>query len=595
MLQNIIPGYRQLKEKHTLNHTALSKKHNIITALRLLLAAGFLASLYFYFSAAQSNYLYPAAAALVLFIVLMQLNQKVAWDKTFSKNLIRINTEELGFLEDKKPAGSAGTEYQDASHAYTADLDLFGPRSLYQYLDRTGTQMGKDRLAALMQQQQGAAAIKANQEAVQELRDALEWRQELLALARITDDNRTVYNNLLAWAQTKEQNQPKALLVLAWILPVALLLSFAVYLFTRNELYWNICTRLVPLNLILIATQLKKIKQAAAATNKTDEILKQYAAMIAHIERAPFKSPAMEQLKARLSATHNNASLQIRKLSGICRSMETIQNPFGAIILNGLFLYHLHALNSLHQWKAQYAAHIPEWLDIIGTTEALSSLANFSYNNPGFAFPELNNQYQLAFTALGHPLIDEAKRVSNDVSFVDHNFIILTGSNMSGKSTFLRTLGVNMVLAGMGAPVCATAASLHPLPILVSMRQSDSLADSESYFFAEVKRLQFIISRLGQEACFVLLDEILRGTNSDDKRSGTIGVIEKIIHKKAIGAIATHDLEVCLTTDAHPDQLINKCFEVEIINDELHFDYKLRNGICKNKSATFLMRKMEII
>ena len=166
---------------------------------------------------------------------------------------------------------------------------------------------------------------------------------------------------------------------------------------------------------------------------------------------------------------------------------------------------------------------------------------------------------------------------------------------MSGKSTFLRTLGVNMVLAATGAPVCAQKASIHPMDILVSMRQSDSLADSESYFFAEVKRLKFIIEQLKLKTCFVLLDEILRGTNSDDKRSGNVGVIEKIIAQNAIGAIATHDLEVCLTTEQHPDALINKCFEVEIINDELVFDYKLRNGICRNKSATFLMKKMEII
>jgi DNA mismatch repair ATPase MutS len=147
----------------------------------------------------------------------------------------------------------------------------------------------------------------------------------------------------------------------------------------------------------------------------------------------------------------------------------------------------------------------------------------------------------------------------------------------------------------MGSAICASAANIHPLKIFVSMRQTDSLADHESYFFAEVKRLKFIMEQLGNEVCFVLLDEILRGTNSDDKRSGTIGVIEKMIGKDAIGAIATHDLEVCLTTNQHPDRLVNKCFEVEIISNELAFDYKLRNGICKNKSATFLMKKMEII
>jgi DNA mismatch repair ATPase MutS len=166
---------------------------------------------------------------------------------------------------------------------------------------------------------------------------------------------------------------------------------------------------------------------------------------------------------------------------------------------------------------------------------------------------------------------------------------------MSGKSTFLRSLGVNMVLAGMGAPVCATQANVHPMSVLVSMRLSDSLSDSESYFFAEIKRLKQIMDGLDESPAFVLLDEILRGTNSDDKRSGTIEVVKKVIAKKAIGAIATHDIEVCLTTNEFPQVLTNKCFEVEIKNDELHFDYQLREGICQNKSATFLMKKMGVI
>ena len=166
---------------------------------------------------------------------------------------------------------------------------------------------------------------------------------------------------------------------------------------------------------------------------------------------------------------------------------------------------------------------------------------------------------------------------------------------MSGKSTYLRAIGINMVLVSIGAPICSDEANICPLRILVSMRLADSLSDSESYFFAELKRLKMITEVLDNEACLILLDEILRGTNSDDKRNGTIGVIKKLIKKDCIGLIATHDLEVCQIADEHPEQLINKCFEAEIINDELVFDYKLRDGICKNKNATFLMKKMNVI
>jgi DNA mismatch repair ATPase MutS len=234
-------------------------------------------------------------------------------------------------------------------------------------------------------------------------------------------------------------------------------------------------------------------------------------------------------------------------------------------------------------------------MGIIGEFEALNSIANFSFNNSEFVFPNLNNSFNIEFETMGHPLIFKEKRICSDVSLVKQKFIILTGSNMSGKSTFLRSLGINMVLSGMGAPVCARQASVHVLPIFISMRMSDSLSEGESFFFAEVKRLKMIVDQLENEVSFVLLDEILKGTNSDDKRNGTIEVIKKLISKGAIGAIATHDLEVCATTNLFPDYLVNKCFEVEIENNELVFDYKLRDGICKNKSASFLMKKMGII
>jgi len=249
----------------------------------------------------------------------------------------------------------------------------------------------------------------------------------------------------------------------------------------------------------------------------------------------------------------------------------------------------------LKKWKARYAGKIEEWIAVIAQFEALNSLANYSYNNPDFVFPTLNREHRISFSDLGHPLINGETRIGNDISFNENPFVILTGSNMSGKSTFLRSLGVNMVLASCGAPVCAKAADLHPMPVLVSMRLSDNLSESESYFFAEVKRLKQIMEQAEAERAFVLLDEILRGTNSNDKRSGTVEVIKKLIEKKVLGAIATHDLKVCDTTSEYPNYLVNKCFEVEIVNDVLDFDYKLREGICHNQSATFIMKQMKVI
>jgi DNA mismatch repair ATPase MutS len=275
--------------------------------------------------------------------------------------------------------------------------------------------------------------------------------------------------------------------------------------------------------------------------------------------------------------------------------MDSIGNFVTALVFNGTFLFNLHVLKSLIQWKKEHSEALEDWLEVIGEFEMLNSLGNLSYNNPDFVFPIINTNFEIDFSNLSHPLLNEKTRVGNEVSFHPQSFMILTGSNMSGKSTFLRSLGINMVLSGMGSAVCASSANVHPLLVLVSMRLSDSLSDSESYFFAEIKRLKQIMDELQDRPAFVLLDEILRGTNSDDKRNGTIEVVKKVIAKKAIGAIATHDIEVCLTTNDFPNTLINKCFEVEIYNDELQFDYKLRDGICKNRSATFLMKKMGVI
>lgn len=246
-------------------------------------------------------------------------------------------------------------------------------------------------------------------------------------------------------------------------------------------------------------------------------------------------------------------------------------------------------------WKRTHAQHITPWLTVIAEVEVLHSFATFAYNNPTFAYPSLNDQQLISFEGLGHPLIPAKDRIDNSISFALHRFMILTGSNMSGKSTFLRALGVNMLLASMGLPVCAQKATIHPMPLLVSMRLSDSLSDGKSYFFAEINRLRSIMETLAQAPCFVLLDELLRGTNSEDKQSGTFKIIEKMVLLKAIGVIATHDLEVCALSEKYPKVLQNKCFESQIVHGELYFDYTLKEGICQNKNATFLMEKMGII
>jgi DNA mismatch repair ATPase MutS len=267
-----------------------------------------------------------------------------------------------------------------------------------------------------------------------------------------------------------------------------------------------------------------------------------------------------------------------------------------SLLLNGIFLFHVHILFALEKWKKEHGQLIIPWLELLGEMESLNSYANLAFNNREFCIPKISDNENFVATDMGHPLIPARKRVDNSISFNDHRFVILTGSNMSGKSTFLRTLGINMILARAGSLVCAREFTFYPYEVRVSMRISDSLQDSESFFYAELKRLHQIITQLeAGEKTFVLLDEILRGTNSNDKHNGTVGLIRKLISAHACGVIATHDLTVAKLADEMNGYISNKCFESEIINDELVFDYKLKDGVCTKLSASFLMKKMGVI
>ena len=383
--------------------------------------------------------------------------------------------------------------------------------------------------------------------------------------------------------------------IVSYLFPILTVVSLVAYAWVGGDIPRLSFAFLFLINLGILGQHFRQIKDEILGESQINKSIQKYSRLMYMLESQSFQSTKLQQLQKRLLTDNETASHHIANLSRLFQQMDSVHNPMGAIIFNGMSLYHVHTLRKLQEWKAIYAPMISDWLEVIGEIEAINSLSNFAYNNPTYTYPNINTQEQITFSNLGHPMLPDDVRVCNDVAFVDQKFIILTGSNMSGKSTFLRSLGINMVLANAGAPVCATAANIHPLDIYVSMRLSDSLSDNESYFFAEVKRLKEVMDAADSKLTFILLDEILRGTNSDDKRQGTVEVIKKLISKNVVGAIATHDLKVCDTTADYPNQLINKNFEVEIKEGELLFDYKLRDGVCKNKSATYIMKKMEII
>ncbi len=544
-----------------------------------------------------ANYIYyvPIAILLVAFFLLIKRHQSIRWQKKLNESKIAVNQRELNFLSGHDFPFESGEEFIQSDHSYSYDLDFFGERSIFQLLNRTGTVRGKEMLAAGLLKILPKNEIINTQDAIKELAPQLEWRQHFLALGSIDRETKENYEDIIEWSNRKPFKENKLLMFLSFLLPAAtwvcLILSFVV----ADGIYGNMTLLLFLANLGMLATKTQTIKDELITSTKVEVILKHYSLLLGLIENQPFNASKLHALQKELIMQQKKASTAIHHLSLLFGRMEHVVNIFASPLLNGFLQYHIHILRGFSKWRLSYGSHIKEWLDAIGEFEKLNSLANFSYNNPEFVFPAINTDYQIQFEHVGHPLLTKEKAITNSINFDKHRFFILTGSNMSGKSTFLRTVGVNMVLAGIGAPVFASQANVHPLPVLVTMRLSDSLTDSESYFYAEVKRLKYIMDQLDQQPSFVLLDEILRGTNSDDKREGTLEVIKKMAQRQAFGGIATHDLEVCKVTEEFPDVLNNKRFEVEIVNDELVFDYQLRDGVCENKSASFIMKKMGVI
>lgn len=530
------------------------------------------------------------------FVILMNLHSRAGKRLRFVTILQRINAQESAFLEKNELPFHDGASFTDPSHVYSYDLDIFGPKSLYQHLNRTHTVMGRQQLAHDLLFRLPDEKITERQLQLSELSELTDWRHSFQSRAEMADDSGKIVDAFLRWTSDATRTISPVKNVFLWLFPaLGCSLTIAGILFGFQGWLLHLPVTVFIVNLLILGSEIKNMNREITHADKIHETVLRYAELLRMTEEHAWKSAGMQKLSAKLTSEKNPASASLHRLSRIFVSLESLQNGFGAILFNGTLLFHVHTYRKLLQWKRLHAHQLEDWLQLIGELEVLVSLSNFAFNNPKYAFPETNTGKEFAFISLGHPLLNPQKRITNDISFTRQSFVILTGSNMSGKSTFLRTLGINLVLANCGAPVCAASTTFHPMDILVSMRLSDSLSDSESYFFAEVKRLKMIMEKLGQQPCFVLLDEILRGTNSDDKRSGTVGVIKKLAERTAIGVIATHDLEVCLTTNDYPKVLVNKCFEVEIMEDELHFDYRLRDGVCRNKSATFLMKKTGII
>ncbi len=541
----------------------------------------------------------PAGAFLVLIVVFLFFVSKDLSNSQEIENtllLITINQDELSALGHRFMDFPDGTLWQPATHAYAVDLDIFGRASLYQYTNRTSSEQGNKLFARWLLHPATATEIELRQESVKELTGLVEWRQQLQAYGTSKRLTIRTEENVVTWLSGENRFSNKLswkLLRILFPLFSFTILGLFVTGFISQQRFW-----MIMLLLLFVSFAVSKfVMPAYAKLNKITAELETLSASINWIETNSFKSPRLEHLKNSYETEGITASVIIKNLKKILDRLDYRLNPVVFIPLSAFLCWDLQQIYLLEKWKVKNQRHITEWFSSLAEIESLSSLGNLSFNHPDWCFPVLVKEPAvLKAEVMGHPLIPKEKRIDNSFSTEGVNQIsLITGSNMAGKSTFLRSTGVNVVLAMMGSPVCAKRFILSPVKIMSSMRISDNLEENTSTFYAELKKLKEVIEAVYRnEKVFLLLDEILRGTNSADRHTGSAALIKQLIQHEAVGMVATHDLELAKLEALYPGNIHNYHFDVQVANDELFFDYKLKRGICRSMNASILMKKIGI-
>ncbi|WP_298708862.1 hypothetical protein [Chitinophaga sp.] len=569
-----------------------------LKSLGLMRLLCFLAIAFFgyqYFSNAFATAWLLAMGAMVAGFVASLVQYQRAKDKqALYRALLSLNEKEWTLVTGKGADFEDGEDFIDDQHDFSGDLDVFGPSSLYQHINRTGTLTGRNRLAAWLKAPlQSDAEIREVQGAVRELSGRIEFRQHFAAHAQLANETGHDMQEIRLWKSAPmEFLHKRGLLIAAYVMP-ALVLAGIVYYAVTGVFVWMMLMLFVNWGILLL--NVKKVNAQHVLLSNKEKVLGKFAVLLRMIGAEDWKGVPWLEARKRTAA---EADRSLHSLARISNLLDQRMNLLVGIVLNSLMLYDIHCIFKLERWKEKHRGDMDEWLEAIALMETANSLATFAFNHPDYIYPEVGGGMSgTGGAGIGHPLIPERECVKNDWKIdAQEQCHIITGSNMSGKSTFLRSVGVNWLLAMAGAPVCAAQFRCHPVRIMTSMRIKDSIARHTSYFQAELQRLQRIIDVLKRgEEVFIILDEILKGTNSEDKLTGSRELVKHFLQYRCAGMIATHDLELGALEAECPGQVRNYCFESSLENGELHFDYTMRAGIARNKNATFLMRQMGII
>ena len=535
------------------------------------------------------------------FLALVVWHSRVITEEDLARRFARVNKDALARTTGRfSELAENGARFVDGAHPYTSDLDVFGPNSLFQRISVAHTRVGQEKLAGFFSHTAAPSTVRERQVAVRALAPLLDLRQRIEALALgIVDpagSKRKEPPNpepLLRWAE--EKPQLKHWLHVVWaarILPFFTIGGMVLWSsFGRSWLFFT-----VPAALSLFALSLANAitSRVFNAVSETQGAFLRYGTLLGELESLEVDAPLIRAAQARLSQSGKKPSEEMRRFERVVGFFELKHNGMIYPVVNLFLLWDVHCVLALEAWQERAGRYVREWLDVVGEAEALSSLAGLAHDEPSFAFPEFSEQPCFLADALGHPLIDGKVRVTNDVALPEAGTALLvTGSNMSGKSTLLRSMGLANVLAFAGGPVCATKLVIAEFSLITSIRMSDSLASGVSHFYAELNKLKAVVDgTAGNKPVFFLLDEILHGTNSLERQIGARWVIGELMKRGALGAVSTHDMGLAQLEPALMSRVKLIHFRESVKDSEMSFDYKAHPGPVQAGNALRLMRRI---
>ncbi|QAA82629.1 DNA mismatch repair protein MutS [Aequorivita sp. H23M31] len=586
--------YKSQIEKHSLALKNIKKQLALSSSIRLLVFLVLCAV--FYFALEYSENEVAAAiivilAAIGIFVFLVAKHDWLKYKRDITRTLINENESELQVQSRVFHHLPSGEKYKDPFHFYSQDIDLFGRGSFFQYINRTALDSGSDLLAQILTEN-SIENIVEKQNAVKELAQKPEWRQEFSAVAAQVKTE-VPADQVSSWLKNYKKFVPK------WAKPLSLAFTLiSVALFVGN--YFGVISGYVTvvwffIGLAISGSYGKKTKVLADQAAKVQSTFEQFYKLVLQIENQGFSSELLVQKSKVFKSSTTKTSNILKEFARNLDALEQGQVFLFGQLVNAFMLRDLRQSHNIEQWIERHKLQVHEWFEAITFFDAFNSLGNFAFNHPHYVYPRLAQQdFVLKVIGAGHPLLNQETMVRNDFQIHSEEFFIVTGANMAGKSTFLRTVSLQIVMGNIGLPVCATSSEYNPIKLITSMRTTDSLTDDESYFFSELKRLKFIVDEIKTDKYFIILDEILKGTNSTDKAIGSRKFVEKLVGSNSTGIIATHDLSLCTAAEEMPE-VKNYYFDAQIIDGELYFDYTFKPGICQNMNASFLLKKMEIV